>query len=181
VTTAAPAGKLPRFPPVETNMQAGKDKVISFHYTLTVDGEKVESSIEGGEPLWILLGHGQLIPGLEAGLEGKSEGDAFDIEISPENGYGPRQEGMTQRVPKKYFPKQGKGLAVGDSTVLSLKEGGNRVVVVQKIGSSVVDVDLNHPMAGKHLTFHVDVQTVRDATEEEIAHGHAHPKGDGEH
>ena len=69
----------------------------------------------------------------------------------------------------------------GDSTVLSLKEGGNRVVVVQKVGSSVVDVDLNHPMAGKTLSFHVDVQTVRDASEEEIAHGHAHPQGDGAH
>lgn len=181
MTPGPAAGKMPRFHPVETNMQAGKDKVISFHYTLTVDGEKVESSVEGGEPLWILLGHGQLIPGLESGLEGKSVGDTFDIEIAPEQGYGPRQDGMTQRVPKKYFPQQGKGLKVGDSTVLSLKEGGNRVVVVQKIGSSVVDIDLNHPMAGKHLTFNVDVQVVRDATEEELAHGHAHPKGDGEH
>lgn len=181
MTTGPGTAKIPAFPPVETNMQAGKGKVISFHYTLTVDGEKVESSIEGGEPLWILLGHGQLIPGLEAGLEGKSVGDTFDVEIAPEQGYGPRQEGMSQRVPKKYFPKEGKGLKVGDSTVLSLKEGGNRVVVVQKIGSSVVDIDLNHPMAGKTLHFNVDVQTVRDASEEEIAHGHAHPNGDGAH
>ena len=162
-------------------MQAGKGKVISFHYTLTVDGEQVESSVENGEALWILLGHGQLITGLEAGLEGKSAGDAFDVTIEPEQGYGQRQEGMSQRVPKKYLPKQAKGLKVGDSTILSLKEGGNRVVVVQKIGSSVVDIDLNHPMAGKTLTFHVDVQNVRDASEEEIAHGHAHPNGDGAH
>jgi FKBP-type peptidyl-prolyl cis-trans isomerase SlyD len=162
-------------------MQAGKDKVISFHYSLTVDGEKVESSVETGQPLWILLGHGQLIPGLEAGLEGKSVGDAFDVEIAPDQGYGQRQEGMTQRVPKKYFPKQGKGLKPGDSTVLSLKEGGNRVVVVQKVGSSVVDVDLNHPMAGKTLNFHIDVQSVRDASEEELAHGHAHPDGAAAH
>jgi FKBP-type peptidyl-prolyl cis-trans isomerase SlyD len=172
---------MPGFHPVETIMQAGKDKVISFHYTLTVDGEKVESSVEGGEPLWILLGHGQLIPGLEAGLEGKSVGDTFDVTIEPEQGYGPRQDGLTQRVPKKYFPQQGKGLKVGTSTVLSLKEGGNRVVVVQKIGSSVVDVDLNHPMAGKTLTFNVDVQNVRDASPEEIEHGHAHPNGDAAH
>ncbi|SEV86018.1 peptidylprolyl isomerase [Luteibacter sp. 329MFSha] len=159
-------------------MQAGKDKVISFHYTLSVNGEKVESSLDGGEPLWILLGHGQLIPGMEAGLEGKSAGDKVELTIEPEQGYGVRQEGMTQRVPKKYFPQQGKGLKAGDSTVLSLKEGGNRVVVVQKVGSSVVDIDLNHPMAGKTLDFSIDVQTVRDASEEEIAHGHAHPNGD---
>ncbi|MGN6091320.1 MAG: FKBP-type peptidyl-prolyl cis-trans isomerase, partial [Luteibacter jiangsuensis] len=68
-------------------MQAGKGKVVSFHYSLTVDGEKVESSMDGGEPLWILLGHGQLIPGLEAGLEGKSVGDLLELEISPEQGY----------------------------------------------------------------------------------------------
>lgn len=162
-------------------MQAGKDKVISFHYTLTVDGQKVESSLDGGEPLWILLGHGQLIPGMEAGLEGKSAGDKVELTIEPEQGYGQRQDGMTQRVPKKYFPNQGKGLKAGDTTVLSLKEGGQRAVVVQKVGSSVVDIDLNHPMAGKTLNFSIDVQTVREASDEEKAHGHAHPNGDGEH
>lgn len=162
-------------------MQAGKDKVISFHYTLTVDGQKVESSLDGGEPLWILLGHGQLIPGMEAGLEGKSAGDKVELTIEPEQGYGQRQDGMTQRVPKKYFPNQGKGLKAGDTTVLSLKEGGQRAAVVQKVGSSVVDIDLNHPMAGKTLNFSIDVQTVREASDEEKAHGHAHPNGDGEH
>jgi FKBP-type peptidyl-prolyl cis-trans isomerase SlyD len=172
---------MPGFPSAETNMQAGKDKVISFHYTLTVDGQKVESSLDGGEPLWILLGHGQLIPGMEAGLEGKSAGDKVELTIEPEQGYGQRQDGMTQRVPKKYFPNQGKGLKAGDTTVLSLKEGGQRAVVVQKVGSSVVDIDLNHPMAGKTLNFSIDVQTVREASDEEKAHGHAHPNGDGEH
>lgn len=162
-------------------MQAGKDKVISFHYTLTVDGQKVESSLDGGEPLWILLGHGQLIPGMEAGLEGKSAGDKVELTIEPEQGYGQRQDGMTQRVPKKYFPNQGKGLKAGDTTVLSLKEGGQRAAVVQKVGSSVVDIDLNHPMAGKTLNFSIDVQTVREASDEEKAHGHAHPNGDDEH
>jgi len=162
-------------------MQAGKDKVISFHYTLSVNGEKVESSLDGGEPLWILLGHGQLIPGMEAGLEGKAAGDKVDLEIAPDQGYGERQEGMIQRVPKKYFPNAGKGLKAGDTTVLALKEGGQRAVVVQKVGSSVVDIDQNHPMAGKTLNFSIDVQTVRDASEEEIAHGHAHPNGDGAH
>jgi FKBP-type peptidyl-prolyl cis-trans isomerase SlyD len=157
-------------------MQAGKDKVISFHYALSVDGVQVESSREGGEPLWILLGHGQLIPGLEAGLEGKTNGDTFDVEIAPEQGYGLRQDGMTQRVPKKYF-KDGARLKPGMTTVLSLKEGGQRVVVVQKVGMSTIDVDLNHPMAGKTLTFSVEVNDVREATPEEIEHGHAHPDG----
>jgi FKBP-type peptidyl-prolyl cis-trans isomerase SlyD len=161
-------------------MQAGKDKIISFHYALTVDGEQVESSRDGNERLWILLGHGQLIPGLEAGLEGKSAGDTFDVTIEPEQGYGLRNEGQTQRVPKKYF-QNGAKLKPGMTTVLALKEGGQRAVTVQKVGMTTVDVDLNHPMAGKTLTFAIDVQEVRDASEEELKHGHAHPKGDAQH
>lgn len=157
-------------------MKAGKDKVISLHYTLTVDGEKVESSLDRNEPLWILLGHGQLIPGLEKALEGHEAGDTLQAEIAPAEGYGERQEGLTQRVPKKYFQQSAK-LKPGMTTVLALKEGGHRVVVVQKVGMTTVDVDLNHPMAGKTLNFDVTVQDVRDATEEEIQHGHAHPPG----
>ncbi|HUB91454.1 MAG TPA: FKBP-type peptidyl-prolyl cis-trans isomerase, partial [Dyella sp.] len=84
-------------------MKAGKDKVIAFHYTLSVDGEKVESSHDGGEPLWILLGYGQLIPGLEKALEDHGAGDTLQVEIPPADGYGERQEGQIQRVPKKYF------------------------------------------------------------------------------
>ena len=157
-------------------MKAGKDKVISLHYTLTVDGEKVESSLDRNEPLWILLGHGQLIPGLEKALEGHEAGANLQVEVTPAEGYGERQEGMTQRVPKKYFQQAAK-LKPGMTTVLALKEGGQRAVVVQKVGMSTVDVDLNHPMAGKTLNFDVTVNEVRDGTEEEIAHGHAHPLG----
>ena len=157
-------------------MKAGKDKVIAFHYTLTVDGEKVESSHDGGEPLWILLGHGQLIPGLEKALEEHGAGDTLQVEIPPADGYGERQEGQIQRVPKKYF-QNGAKLKAGDTTVLALKQGGHRVVVVHKVGMSAVDVDLNHPMAGKTLNFEVSINEVRDGSEEEIQHGHAHPPG----
>jgi FKBP-type peptidyl-prolyl cis-trans isomerase SlyD len=157
-------------------MKAGKDKVIAFHYTLTVDGEKVESSQETGQPLWILLGHGQLIPGLEKALEEHGAGDTLQVEIPPSEGYGERQDGQIQRVPKKYF-QDAKHLKPGMVTVLALKQGGQRAVTVQKVGMSTVDVDLNHPMAGKTLNFDVAVQEVREATEEEIQHGHAHPPG----
>jgi len=161
-------------------MKAGKDKVISLHYTLTVDGEKVESSLDRNEPLWILLGHGQLIPGLEKALEDHEAGENLQVEVAPAEGYGERQEGMTQRVPKKYFQQAAK-LKPGMTTVLALKEGGHRVVVVQKVGMSTVDVDLNHPMAGKTLNFDVTINEVRDGTEEEVAHGHAHPPGGEAH
>lgn len=157
-------------------MKAGKDKVISLHYTLTVDGEKVESSLDRNEPLWVLLGHGQLIPGLEKALEDHEAGDSLQVEVAPAEGYGERQAGMTQRVPKKYF-QQGNKLKPGMTTVLALKEGGHRVVVVEKVGMTTVDVDLNHPMAGKTLHFDVTLNEVREGTEEEIQHGHAHPPG----
>jgi FKBP-type peptidyl-prolyl cis-trans isomerase SlyD len=157
-------------------MKAGKDKVIALHYTLTVDGEKVESSQDNGEQLWVLLGHGQLIPGLERALEGHEAGDTLQVEIAPADGYGERQEGQIQRVPKKYFQQAAK-LKPGMTTVLALKEGGQRAVVVHKVGMSTVDVDLNHPMAGKTLHFDVAIGELRDATEEEIKHGHAHPPG----
>lgn len=161
-------------------MKAGKDKVISLHYTLTVDGEKVESSLDGNEPLWILLGHGQLIPGLEKSLEEREAGESFQVEVPPSEGYGERQEGQIQRVPKKYF-QQGNKLKPGMATTLALKQGGHRVVVVHKVGMTTVDVDLNHPMAGKTLTFDVTINEVREGTEEEIQHGHAHPPGAAAH
>ncbi|WP_329740976.1 peptidylprolyl isomerase [Dyella sp. A6] len=157
-------------------MKAGKDKVISLHYTLTVDGDKVESSHDRDEALWVLLGHGQLIPGLETALEGHEAGESLQVEIAPADGYGERQEGQIQRVPKKYF-RDAKYLKPGMTTVLALKEGGQRAVTVHKVGMSAIDVDLNHPMAGKTLHFDVAIQDVRDATEEELKHGHAHAPG----
>lgn len=161
-------------------MKAGKDKVIALHYTLAVDGEKVESSHDNGEQLWVLLGHGQLIPGLERALEDHAAGDTLQVEIAPADGYGERQEGQIQRVPKKYF-QQAARLKPGMTTVLALKEGGQRAVVVHKVGMTTVDVDLNHPMAGKTLHFDVTVGEVREATEEELKHGHAHPPGGEAH
>ena len=157
-------------------MKAGKDKVISLHYTLTVDGEKVESSLDRNEPLWILLGHGQLIPGLEKALEGHEAGDTLQAEIAPAEGYGERQEGLTQRVPKKYFKDA--RLEPGMQAVLPTNFGP-RAVTIQKVGMSVVDVDLNHPMAGKDLHFAIEIVEVREASAEEIEHGHVH--GDGGH
>jgi FKBP-type peptidyl-prolyl cis-trans isomerase SlyD len=161
-------------------MKAGKDNVIAFHYTLTVDGDQVESSHDNGEPLWVLLGHGQLIPGLEKALEGHEAGETLAVEIAPAEGYGEREEGHVQRVSKKYFQQAAK-LKPGMATVLTLKEGGQRAVTVQKVGMSTIDVDLNHPMAGKTLHFDVAIEQVREATEEETKHGHAHPPGGEAH
>jgi FKBP-type peptidyl-prolyl cis-trans isomerase SlyD len=161
-------------------MKAGKDKVIAIHYTLTVDGEKVESSHDREEQLWVLLGHGQLIPGLEKAIDEHVAGDTLQVDVAAVDGYGERQDGQIQRMSKKYFP-QANRLKPGMVTVLSLKEGGQRAVTVHKVGMSTIDVDLNHPMAGKALHFEVAISDVREATAEELAHGHAHAPGADAH
>jgi FKBP-type peptidyl-prolyl cis-trans isomerase SlyD len=161
-------------------MKAGKDKVIAIHYTLTVEGKKIESSRDRDEQLWILLGHGQLIPGLEAALEGHEAGETLAVDVAAAEGYGERQDGQIQRMSKKYFP-QANRLKVGMVTALKLKDGNQRAVTVHKVGMSAIDVDMNHPMAGKTLHFDVLIGEVRDATEEEIQHGHAHAPGADAH
>lgn len=161
-------------------MQVTKDKVVMFHYTLTdAAGHQIDSSREGGEPLAILAGHGSLIPGVEKALEGKSAGDQFVITVPPEEGYGLRDEDRTQRVPKKYF-QDGDKLKPGMVTVLKSQQGMHQVTVI-KVGATVVDIDANHPLAGKTLSFDIEITDVRDASEEEIAHGHVHGAGGHHH
>lgn len=160
-------------------MKAEKDKVVEFHYRLTDDaGELIDSSHES-EPLAVLFGRGMIIPGLEQALTGHEAGDRFDVVVPAADAYGERQEGLTQRVPKKYFrdPDQ---LEPGMTTVLRT-ENGHRQVTIVKIGSSVIDVDLNHPLAGKTLRFDIEITGVRDATAEELDHGHVHGAGGHHH
>ena len=154
-------------------MKVEENKIVVFHYTVSEGGEKVESSQDRGEPLAFLVGKGALIPGLEKALMGREAGEKFAVDVAPSEAYGERREDFTQRVPKKYF-RDLDHLKPGMLEVLSVSGGGQRQVTVLKVGSSVVDVDLNHPLAGKTLTFDVEIIDVRDATEEEVAHGHAH-------
>lgn len=159
-------------------MTIEKNSVVSFHYTVSdVDGGRIESS-HGQEPLVILHGAGNIIPGLEAALEGKAAGDKVEAIIRPEDAYGERREDFVQRVPKKYFKETRlePGMTVGIQT-----GQGPRMVTVLKVGMSVVDVDLNHPMAGKTLKFDIEILDVRAASEEEIAHGHVHGEGGHHH
>ena len=162
-------------------MRAEKDSVVSFHYVVRdaadAAAEPYDDSRQRGEPLLALLGHSQLVPGVEKALAGREAGDKFEIDIVPEDAYGERQEGLLQRVPKKYF-RDAQKLKPGMTTVLQTKDGGQRMVTVHKVGMSSIDVDHNHPLAGKTLRFAVEIVDVRDASEEELAHGHAHgPEG----
>ena len=160
-------------------MQAEKNKVVTFHYLLTDDGGAEVDSSHGREPLAILFGHGSIIPGLETAIAGHVAGDRFDVVVPPEEAYGLRREDFTQRVPKKYF-RDADHLEPGMRTVLRTDDG-HRPVTVVKVGSSVVDVDLNHPMAGKTLNFAIELVDVRDATAEELEHGHVHGEGGHHH
>ncbi|HET9836096.1 MAG TPA: peptidylprolyl isomerase [Rhodanobacteraceae bacterium] len=159
-------------------MKAAKNTVVSFHYVVSEAGgtQPLDSSRERGEPLTSLLGYHQLVPGIENALEGHEAGERFEVDVPPADGYGERREGMIQRVPKKYFQQADK-LKPGMQTVLQTREGGQRMVTVHKVGMSAIDVDHNHPLAGKTLHFEIEVTGVRAPTPEELEHGHAHPEG----
>mgnify|MGYP006379874555 FL=1 len=159
-------------------MNIDKNSVVKFHYTVTETGkEQLESSKEN-DALSVLVGHGAIIPGLEEASMGKQAGDKVHATITLEQAYGERREGLTQRIPKKLF-KNAK-LVQGMQVVLPT-EMGPRAMTVLKVGMSVVDVDLNHPMAGKSLDFDVEILEVREANAEEIEHGHAHGVGGHHH
>ena len=162
-------------------MQVAKDTVVSMHYILTdAAGAEVESSRSTGQPTEVLIGNGGVIPGLEKALVDHVVGDRIEVDVLPAEAYGEWIEGQTQRIPKKYF-RDGARLKPGMHTALTMMEGGQRMVSVVKVGSSVVDVDLNHPLAGKKLHFDVEILAVRAASAEEIAHGHVHGAGGVEH
>jgi len=156
-------------------MKIEDNSVVRFHYTVSEAGVgQIESSRET-EPLSILVGHGNIIPGLEEAFRGREAGESFDVTVGPEQGYGQRLDGLVQRVPRKHF--KGAKLVPGQQVVMPTQQG-QRAMTIQKVGMSVVDVDLNHPMAGKTLDFDVEILEVRPATESELQHKHAHA-GDG--
>ncbi|MFO1494699.1 MAG: peptidylprolyl isomerase [Lysobacterales bacterium] len=160
-------------------MSEQSQNVVRFHYSVAEVGQAPVENSRGGEPLAILMGAGNIIPGLEKALEGKAAGDQFQVTVPADEAYGQRNEQLVQRIPKKYLP-QNVTLRPGQSVVLNTQQGP-RMVTILKMGMSVVDVDLNHPMAGKDLVFDIEVVEVRAATEEELAHGHVHGEGGHHH
>ena len=129
-------------------MQAGPDTVVIFHYTLRDDsGEELETS-RGGEPTAYLHDAGNIIPGLEKVMAGKTAGDVFTATLAPEDGYGERNEERVQRVPMKHLIYKGK-VRAGDVVQLNTREGAHAVTVI-KAGRHSAEVDTNHPLAGKN-------------------------------
>jgi FKBP-type peptidyl-prolyl cis-trans isomerase SlyD len=162
-------------------MQIAADHVVSFHYDLSLaDGTAIESSRARGNPIAALIGHGGVVKGLEEALLGKSAGERFDVLLPPSLAYGERDPEAIARVPKKRIEVSGSPLKPG-AIVMVETERGQRAAVVMKVGLSVVDLDLNHPLAGQVLRFDIEVLEVRAATAEELAHGHVHGPGGVHH
>ncbi|XOV84137.1 MAG: peptidylprolyl isomerase [bacterium] len=160
-------------------MNIEKDSVVMLRYCLRNDaGEVLDDAMEG-EPVALLHGHGNVMPGLERALLGRVAGDEFEVVVEPVDGYGLRKEDQIQRLSKKYFP-DARRLKPGMQTVVQTREG-QRTVTVHKVGGKVIDVDLNHPLAGQRLHFQLNIVDVRRATQAELAHGHAHADGHDHH
>ncbi len=156
-------------------MKAARGKVVSLHYTLTDDlGVRLDSSRER-EPFAYLHGYGNIIAGLEAALEGHEAGFSSAIHLAPAEGYGEYDPEAVFEAPRAQFPP-GEDIRVG----MRVQGEGARGVLnctVIDVNDQAVVLDANHPMAGKNLHFAVEVLTVRDATAQELAHGHVHTHG----
>lgn len=153
--------------------------VVSFHYTLkNSKGEEMESSREN-EPMKYLHGANNIIIGLEKAMQGRAVGDTFSVTVEPEDAYGLRNEKNVQRIPLKRLKGIGR-VQAGQILNLKTKQGPVQVTVL-KVGRFNVDVDGNHPLAGVQLTFDVEITDIREATEEETTHGHAHGPGGHQH
>jgi len=160
-------------------MSEKSKSVIMFHYTLkNAEGEELESSRDK-DPLAFIEGSGNIIPGLEKVLVVKQTGDSFTTTVTPEEAYGFRDESMLQRIPIKKLKFRGK--LVAGSVALVRTESGYLPVQVIKAGRFHADIDRNHPLAGQTLTFDIEVTERRDASKEELEHGHVHGPGGVEH
>ncbi len=161
-------------------MQVAEKKVVSMQYKLTNDADEVLDQSQAGEPLIYLHGANNIIPGLEKALVGKTTGDSVNVRIVPEEAYGTRDESKIQSMPSSAF--QGVDKIEAGMQFHAEGEGGPVMITVVKVEGDEVTVDGNHPLAGEALTFDVEITEVRDATDEELEHGHGHgPDGHGHH
>jgi FKBP-type peptidyl-prolyl cis-trans isomerase SlyD len=156
--------------------QIADDVVVSIDYTLTVDGEVIDST-EGDEPLQFLQGHQNIIPGLERELNGMKIGESKTVVVPATEAYGEVDPENVIDVPRNEFPKE---IPLEPGTELEVKNADGEVLsaTIASVNNQTVKLDFNHPLAGKQLTFDVTVMDLRAATEEELAHGHVH--GDDE-
>ncbi|MEK9601237.1 MAG: peptidylprolyl isomerase [Bacteroidetes bacterium] len=163
-------------------MIIAKNAVVGVNYQLDVDGQKIDAS--GEQPLMYLHGHGMMIPGFEKQLAGLKEGDKYDFKVSPAEGYGEFNQNAVVDLDKQIFLVDGSmstEVFEGAQLQLTNQDGQPMVGVVQKIGEDKVTMDFNHQLSGKELHFTGSIASLREATEEEISHGHVHGPGGHHH
>lgn len=155
-------------------MQIADNHVVTIHYSVkTSEGDVIDSS-DNAEPLAFIQGSNFMIAGLEEALYGRESGDKFELTVAPEKAYGERQEQLIQQVPLSMF--EGMDVDVGMSFRATTDHGEQSVMIVDKDDESVT-VDGNHPLSGMTLLFDVSIEDVRDATADELSHGHVHNEG----
>lgn len=160
-------------------MQIAANTVVSIHYTLTnAEGEQLDSSA-GQEPLAYLHGASNIIPGLENALAGKTTGDKLSVTVAPEEGYGQLREELIQEVDRSNF--EGIDVIEPGMQFMAQTPWGQQPVTVVKVQDDTVTLDGNHPLAGQTLSFEVEIVDIREATPEEVEHGHLHGAGEHEH
>ena len=161
-------------------MQISEQKVVTMNYEVVDDqGQLIDRSEEGG-PLAYIHGNGQLIPGLETALEGRGKGDKVAVDVPPEQGYGERDEEGVQTVARNQFDDSVE-IEVGMQFEAQDDDEGHQIVTVVAVDGENITLDTNHPLAGKSLRFEVEILDVRDASAEELSHGHVHGPGGHDH
>lgn len=160
-------------------MKIEKNSVVSFHYRLSEQGgAELENSYDG-DPSLYLHGARNILPALEKALAGLSVGDSKTVDLAAAQAYGERQEGRVQRIPAKYLKHEGR---MKPGQIVRFRDDrGVQQATVLKVGKFSVDVDTNHPLAGKNLSFAIEIMDIREASAEEISHGHAHGPGGHQH
>ncbi|SEE61110.1 FKBP-type peptidyl-prolyl cis-trans isomerase [Pseudomonas coleopterorum] len=161
-------------------MLIAANKAVSIEYTLTNDAGEVIDSSAGGAPLVYLQGAGNIIPGLEKALEAKQVGDDLDVAIEPEDAYGEYAAELVSTLSRSMFEGVDE-LEVGMQFHASAPDGQMQIVTIRDLDGDDVTVDGNHPLAGQRLHFKVKVVDIRDASQEEVAHGHVHGEGGHHH
>lgn len=157
-------------------MTVAKDKVVSVFYTLTDDQGNVLDSNVGQEALEFIQGHGMMIPGFETALEGATAGQKLSFSVSPAEGYGESNEDFVIEVPRSAFPED-EEVQVGWQVTGTTPDGQMQAFRVLEVVGETIKLDANHPLAGQNLNFEVEVESLRDATEQELSHGHVHEHG----
>jgi FKBP-type peptidyl-prolyl cis-trans isomerase SlyD len=149
--------------------------VVSMEYTLSVDGEVLDSSKDAG-PLQFLAGYDNIVPGLEREMAGMKIGESKDVRVLPEDGYGEFDAEAFIEVPRSEFPSDME-LEEGLELNVTDEDGQNQLAFVESFNDETVRLDFNHPLAGAELQFNVKVVGLRDPTKEELDHGHVHEEG----